>query len=424
VTTLRLTGSGKSGSREPAPIRVEATHGPGKGAQRVLERGTLIVGGDASADLRLDDPAVSRRHAQLELLYGAVHVRDLGSRNGTRYLGAKVQDARVPLGGSVVVGRTTLSLAPLDEGQPSASDRDELFGLVGRSAPMRRLFGLLERVGPTDATALILGESGTGKDHVARAVHALSRRSHGPFVVLDCAALAPGLVESELFGHARGAFSDAAKARAGALEQAHGGTLLLDEIGELPLALQPKLLRFLERRELKRLGENQVRKVDVRVLAATHRPLEQEVSAGRFRQDLYFRLAVALVVVPPLRQRADDIPLLAALFAQRLGGPEAKLPPATVATLQCEAWPGNVRELRNAVERALSLGSAKAPAAAGPGGAFNFHQAREQLLEQFEREFLESLLKRHVGNTSAAAREAGMARSHFYRLLEKHGLKA
>jgi DNA-binding NtrC family response regulator len=241
-------------------------------------------------------------------------------------------------------------------------------------------------------------------------------------VVLDCAAVAPGLIESELFGHARGAFTDASRARAGALEQAHGGTLLLDEIGELPLELQPRLLRFLERRELKRLGENQVRKVDVRVLAATHRPLEQEVQSGRFRQDLYFRLAVALVSLPALRQRPEDIPLLVELFAGRLGGEGAKLPAATVAALQCEAFPGNVRELRNAVERALSLGSPKPPPAQN-GGAFNFHQAREQLVEDFEREYLVKLLERHARNTSAAAREAGMARSHFYRLLEKHGLK-
>ncbi|MBX7102367.1 MAG: sigma 54-interacting transcriptional regulator [Myxococcaceae bacterium] len=420
--TQRVTGSSDHGRKAatPSPILVEATHGPGKGARATLTQGTLFVGSGEGCDLTLDDPAVSRRHAQLDLLPGAVHVRDLGSRNGTRYLGAKVADARVPLGGSIVLGKTTLSLSPAV--QAALSEREVLGGLHGRSPAMRRLFAELERLGPTSSTVLLEGESGTGKDLAARALHELSARADRPWVVFDCAAVAPSLIESELFGHARGAFTGAVRARPGVFEQAHGGTLFLDEVGELPMEVQPRLLRALERREVKRVGEGDVRKVDVRVVAATHRSLEAEVRTGRFRQDLFFRLAVAMVRLPPLRERPEDVPLLAGLFARRAAGDDVELGPATLAALQCEDFPGNVRELRNAVERALHLGATRSTpgqAAAPP----NFHQAREKLVDQFERDFVSSLLRRHHGNATAAAKAAGLARSHFYRLLDKHGLR-
>ena len=279
-------------------------------------------------------------------------------------------------------------------------------------------------MGPTEASVLVCGETGTGKDSVARALHQLSSRSVGPFVVFDCAAVSPNLVESELFGHIKGAFTGADKARAGAMEQAEGGTLFLDEIGELPLELQPKLLRMLSAKEVRRVGGEHSRPTSVRVLAATHRDLASEVSAGRFRSDLYFRLAVATVVVPSLGDRLEDIPLLAQHFARELSSVDVRLTPATIAALQCHVWKGNVRELRNAVARVIALGSPQAdapvqPAEEPPG---SYKEARDKLLFQFEHDFLAALLERSNGNISLAARSAKLSRSYFYKMLERHHL--
>ncbi len=419
--TAGLTENLSGPSERLEPVLVEAVDGPGKGAQRVLEVGTLTVGSDSSCDLVVADRSVSRRHATIELVPGAVKVRDLGSRNGTTYLGARIEQARVPLGGSVRIGRTTLRFSPLAPEVPP-SEREELCGLIGRSLPMRRLFTLVEKLARSDATVLVRGESGTGKDAVARAIHQLSDRASSPFVVFECAAVNPNLVESELFGHARGAFTGADRARAGAVEAATGGTLYLDEVGALPLELQPKLLRVLESREFRRVGENLPRKTSMRVVASTHKDLEAEVKAGHFRSDLYFRLAVTVVEVPPLRKRPEDIPLLAAHFARRLTGVDVPLNPATLAALQCDMWPGNVRELRNAVERVVTLGSLRGDAPEPEPPPASFKEMRERFLSQFERDYLVALIERNDGNVSAAAREAKLARSQFYRLLARHGL--
>jgi DNA-binding NtrC family response regulator len=403
-------------------IVVEATEGPGKGARGTLKAGTFFIGSDAGCDLVINDDAVSRRHCALELMSNEIVVKDLGSRNGTRYLGAKVTTARVPAGGSITIGKTTLQLRPqLEAGALPVSDREELHGLLARSLVMKQLFAQLERLGPADSTVLLTGETGVGKGAAARALHALSPRATRPLHVFDCAAAHRGTVESTLFGHAKGAFTGADRDRAGAVDAANSGTLFLDEVGELPIDLQPKLLRLLEAREYSPLGSNQVRRADVRVISATHRKLKDEVAAGRFRKDLYFRLAVAEVEIPPLRARPDDIALLARRFARELSGVEVALAASTVAAFQCMQWPGNVRELRNAVERVLALGTAEAPGQSVAEQP-SFIEARDNALERFERDYLQALLKQHDGQVTAAAKDAKLARSHFYRLLERHGL--
>ncbi len=403
------------------PLVIEATAGPGKGPRLEVRVGTITVGTDKACDLVVEDPTVSRRHLTVELRAGEVLIRDLNSRNGTRYLKAKVETAHVPLGGSVQIGRTTLSFRPLRAAQPT-SERTELHGLIGASESMRRVFSVLERLGPQASTVLVRGETGTGKTAVARALHALSPRAGKPFVTFDCASVQVNLVESALFGHVRGAFTGAEADQAGAVAEAQGGTLFLDEVGELPAALQPKLLRLLEAREYQPVGSSKTKAADIRVIAATHRDLMADASAGRFRLDLFYRLAVAEVEVPPLRMRLEDIPLLAAHFARTLSGMDVPLEPPTIAAFQCAEWKGNVRELRNAVERTLALGTPAERPFEEPPQPKSFIEARDKALDRFERDYLVALLKQHKGNASAAARAAKLARSHFYRLLSRHGL--
>jgi DNA-binding NtrC family response regulator len=279
----------------------------------------------------------------------------------------------------------------------------------------------------------LLGETGTGKEVLARAIHARSARAKMPFVVVDCGAVAPTLIESELFGHVRGAFTGAVSDRSGAFLEADGGTIFLDELGELPMELQPKLLRVLEAGTIRRVGEDKHRKVDVRVVAATHRDLEKEIDAGRFRRDLYYRLAVVLVTVPPLRDRLDDIPFLARHFVQQMGRGDFELPRALLARFAAYHWPGNVRELRNLVERALA-GADIDPLPQEPQAAralstgenltdLPFKEAKERLVDSFAKEYLAALLEKCGGNISEAARQAGIARNYVHRLVQKYGLR-
>ncbi len=402
------------------PVWVEVVTGSSAGVKRRLDRGTLFVGSGPEADLVLDDRAVSRRHVSFELLSGRVRVRDLGSRNGTTYLGARVAEAVVPLGASVVVGRSTLAIRAVTAHDVEPSTSATFGSLLGRSVVMRRVFAKLERLANTDATVLFVGENGTGKEAAARALHDASVRAGKPFVVFECAAASPELFESKLFGHVRGAFTGAERDQPGLIEAAHDGTLLLDEVGALPPELQPRLLRVLESREYLRVGDSVRRKTTTRFLASTQRDLGEAVRAGTYRQDLYYRLAVAEVRLPPLRERRDDIPMLVDHFASAFRGIAMNCSNATLETLQLEAWPGNVRELRNAVTRALALGEWKSAAASDVPSTFQ--DARQRVLDAFEREYVRALLERHEGNVSAAAREAGLARSAFYRLLGRHQL--
>jgi DNA-binding NtrC family response regulator len=407
------------------PVQLEVSEGPDLGKHFLLAAGTAVLGAAPECDLVLSDTAVSRTHARVELLGGAVRVVDLGSRNGTTYLGARLSDAIVPIGGAIRVGRTTVRV------RSSQRDADvpaftELHGLYGQSLAMRRLFGRLQRVAQTQSVVLLEGETGTGKDAAAQAIHRASPRADKPWGVVDCTTLAATLAESELFGHVKGAFTGADKHRLGAVETAASGTLFLDEIGDLPLALQPKLLRLLEAREFRRVGESTPVPSDVRVIAATHKPLQAQVEAGTFRRDLYFRLAVVVLQVPPLRERREDIPELARRFARSLTGVELELSPGILSMLEAHDWPGNVRELRNTVERVVNLGEHEAglgaAAATKPIAASGFHAQREELMAQFERDYVRSLLKAHGDNLVEAARVAGVSRSFLYKLLERHGL--
>ncbi|MCC6751770.1 MAG: sigma 54-dependent Fis family transcriptional regulator [Deltaproteobacteria bacterium] len=416
-------------------FRLVVTQGPDAGVARHSEGAAMVVGTHPSADVVLSDRTVSRFHCELRLENGQPVLTDLGSRNGTRLSGLRVFRAPPEDGAVIQVGRTELRFElAQDKVQVPASDRTSFGRLRGQSLAMRALFLRLERAAATDSTVLVEGETGTGKELTAEAIHLESARRHGPFVVLDCGALPPQLLASELMGHERGAFTGADAARQGALVAADGGTLFLDEIGELDRELQPHLLRALERREVKPVGATRYFPVDVRIVAATNRDLRAEVNAGRFRSDLYYRLAVIQVHLPPLRERTDDLPLLVEDILAQLGVTDLDAYPylrssAFLNRLSRAPWPGNVRELRNYVEQCLVLEGHAAPIAERPlpGDAARLDQplssAREAWVAEFERRYLEGQLRAHGGNASAAARAAGVDRSHFYRLLWRHGLK-
>ncbi len=419
---------------ERHPLRVSWSDSRGTQSRTITQR--AVIGSAANADIVIADPAVSKLHADVDPRDDGVWIRDLGSRNGTFVQGILVREGCVPEGGIVRIGSTSVSMTR----EPHTTDvelwPDDHFGdMVGGSAVMRELFATLARVAPTDSSVLVQGETGTGKELVARAIHEKSLRSAHPFVVVDCAALPETLLESELFGHTRGAFTGAVAAREGVIESAAGGTVFLDEIGEVPLAVQPKLLRVLEARTVRRVGESQHRPVDARFIAATHRNLRQMVNAGAFREDLYFRLSVLPVVVPPLRERLEDIPLLLRAI---LSGNDVEWPAATfVAELMHRPWLGNVRELRSFVDRAVVFGAKKAlsmspahddetPKNAGDPALVSIDRplkdAREAWMDHFERAYLEKLLERHQRNVPAAAQAAGVHRTYIYRLIMKHGL--
>ncbi len=392
------------------------------------------IGSDPSNDVVLDDPAVSRFHCEVRVDDRGVRVRDLGSKNGVNVDGTDVVEAWLRPGSLLRLGRAALRLQLTQESNwVPASDRTEFGALAGSSIAMRTTFTLLAKVAASDATVLIEGETGTGKDLAAESIHRESARRDKPFLVIDCGAIPAALLESELFGHERGSFTGAAARRVGVFEEAAGGTVFLDEIGELSADLQPKLLRVLERREVRRVGANTPVAIDVRVIAATNRDLRAEVNAGRFRADLYYRLAVVKVHIPPLRARPEDIPILAERILTSLAGEEAArrlATPELLAGLKRSAWPGNVRELRNHLERCLIFEEAFLPGEAGaaPGPApadpdLPYATARRHALDDFERRYLEALLARHKGKVAQAARAAGMDRVYLYKLLQRHRIK-
>ncbi|HUH02053.1 MAG TPA: sigma 54-interacting transcriptional regulator, partial [Kofleriaceae bacterium] len=324
-------------------FRIAVRSGPDSGSACISSGVELTVGTGAGNDLRLTDPSVSQHHCVFVVCHGGVEIRDLGSTNGTYVNGIRVTAAFVPTAANIALGQTTLRFESIDEPISEPLSRDDAFGpVVGHSSAMRRLFAILERAAPSDTTILLEGETGTGKGILAEAIHGASRRAGGPFVVVDCAAIPAGLMESELFGHERGAFTGAREERIGLFEQATGGTVFLDEIGELPLELQPKLLRVLERRTVRRVGSTTQIPVDVRIIAATNRDLRREVNQGNVRSDLWYRLNTVRLLLPPLRERREDVPLLVAHFYRLLLGDERACPPAAlVDEMTRRTWPGN-----------------------------------------------------------------------------------
>ncbi|MBK6517570.1 MAG: sigma 54-dependent Fis family transcriptional regulator [Polyangiaceae bacterium] len=412
---------------------VRVLDAPARPPRFVLKRGTCVVGSAEGADILVSEPTVSRAHVELALVPEGVSVRDLGSRNGTFYLGQRIEKMVLSLGGRVRVGAATVAVEADNDALVGleASGASSYRGLVGTSQPMRRLYAMLERLEGSLATVLVQGESGVGKELVARALHEGSRVAAGPFIPLNCGALPRETLTSELFGHKRGAFTGATDARRGAFESADGGTLFLDEIGELPLEVQPTLLRALELGEIRPLGDDHAKRVRVRLVAATNRDLEAEVAAGRFRQDLFFRLAVVRLKVPPLRERPEDIEALAACFAERLG--LSALPPAVLEALKGRAWAGNAREVFNAVQSYAALGFLPEATRAAAGSLDDHLRAlvdprapyadqKDALVERFTKVYLESLMAMAGGNQSEASRVSGLSRGYLGRVLAKYGL--
>jgi two-component system, NtrC family, response regulator GlrR len=411
-------------------LRLVVERGPDAGRELVTSDDAAVIGSHPSAALALTDPTVSRFHCELRPVERLVEIKDLGSRNGTRVDGVKILHAHLGHGARLAIGKTEVRVElRADEVALPLSPHDHFGTMVGRSTLMRRIFAVLERVAPTEATVLIEGETGTGKEVAAQSIHDSSPRREGPFVIVDCGAVPSDLLESELFGHEKGAFTGAVQGRAGAFEAAEGGTLFLDEIGELAIGLQPKLLRALESRQVKRVGANAHRTVDVRVVAATNRSLRAEVNARRFRSDLYYRLAVIEISLPPLRARPEDVPMLARhLVAKLTDEPPDLLTEAFEADLARHHWAGNVRELRNYLERCLALRELLPLGDAG--GALDpldtqqpLKVARERWNRVLERRYVEAVLGRAEGNVTLAARTAGVDRMYFYRLLWRHGLR-
>jgi transcriptional regulator with GAF, ATPase, and Fis domain len=410
----------------------------------------LTIGKASDNDLVLSDDTVSRHHCVLERRPSGIVVRDLGSTNHTRVGRTAVREATVEPGSTITVGNVELVLrSEPNRAQILPSESPNFGEAIGTSLAMRSIFGLLERIAPSDACVLLEGETGTGKDVLARAIHDRSTRKDHEFLVVDCGAISYNLIESELFGHERGAYTGAIASRQGAFELAGKGTVFLDEVGELPLDVQPKLLRVLESGEFRRVGGNKTMRTEARIVAATKRNLREEVERGKFREDLYFRLSVVPITVAPLRQRREDIPALVERFLEqaRRRVPDAAnvtLSRETLAALSAHDWPGNVRELRNVLDRAIYVaaaggerevrlvdvpvsptplgGGAQAPFPAFEPGK-SYREVRADFEADFERRYVSWLLDRHAGNISAAAREAKMDRKHLYDLARKHGLR-
>jgi transcriptional regulator with GAF, ATPase, and Fis domain len=408
-------------------LALRVIDGPDRGRSLDLDVGVYTVGKSAACAFVLTDPQVSRQHLEVCVDETDVVVRDLGSTNGSLHAGARFVELAIGRGAVIQIGGTLLQVMQREESATSLSDRDSFGALTGSSLGMRRLYSILERVAPTDATVLIEAETGTGKELCAEALHGASARAKRPFVVCDLSSMSRTLIESELFGHKRGAFTGATTDRRGAFEAAQGGTLFLDEVGELELSLQPRLLRALETGRVRRLGESDYREVDVRVVAATHRDLAEDVRAGAFRNDLYHRLAVVKVTIPPLRERKEDLPWLVA----RLLDDGQRVAPEVLGLFNEYDWPGNVRELKNVLERARTLTTgALDPAALGlqldrraaSSTIDPYHDAKQKLIDTWEQAYVARLLASTNGNVSEAARRCGLGRAYLHRLVRKYGL--
>ena len=447
--TRTITTEGRPPARRMRAYRLHVQDGGGSAQPREVSQPRYQVGSKPGNDLVLTDNTVSRMHVEIVADEVGYRLRDLESTNGTMVDGYRVHDLYLKPGSLIRIGNSTLRFEPLTtETDVPASSSDSFGPLVGRSVKMRELFAILEKAAPTPATVLVEGETGTGKELVAQAVHQASPRAGGPLVVLDCTAVPANLVESELFGHERGAFTGASERRVGRLEEADGGTLFIDELGELPLELQPKLLRVLETREVRKLGGRDNRGVDIRIVAATNRDLAREVNRGSFREDLYYRLAVVRVRLPALRERREDIPLLVEHFIRRSLRHDPQRAARTLQgireenwqRLMAHPWPGNVRQLRNVIDRTLALSGvdeidAIEPPSSAPhratedtgmpaGGLIDlerpFVEHKQEVINGFEEAYLTGQLDRHGGNFSRAAAAAGIDRMYFKRLLKKY----
>ena len=410
--------------------------GPDRGESvRIDGSRPVFFGSSPTCEMPLTDKTVSRKHLMAALEGEAVVLRDQGSTNGTFIHGSRFKEITIGYGAEIKLGRTIIKLLPEEEFVEPEPSRENCFGqLLGSDTKIRQLFKLLQDVAVTDATVLIEGETGTGKELIAEEIHNHSERRDGPFVVFDCGSVPRELIESALFGHLKGSFTGAISDRKGAFAEANGGTIFLDEIGEMALELQPSLLRVLDKRAVRKVGSNVYEDIDVRVVAATNRDLRAEVANKAFREDLYYRLAVIRVAVPALRERGSDIPLLVEHFVKQFASDKhLRVSPEDSARLQRHSWPGNVRELRNVVERACVLSDGEyintddafaddnAPTL-GIRTDLPFKEAKGQLVERFEREYIEDLMRRHKMNLSAAAREAQIDRKHLRELIRKYDL--
>jgi DNA-binding NtrC family response regulator len=444
-STLLVDRSGARVVWRAPDFGLEVIEGPDTGKHAAAVAGRLSVGTAEGVTLRLGDPTVSRFHAELVATDEGIALRDLGSTNGTLLAGAMVREVVLRRAAEIRFGKSKARLTPgATHSEIPTSQRTSFGELTGASPAMRHVYSLLERAAPTSAPVLVTGESGTGKELAARALHDASPRRDAPFEVLDCGGLPATLIESELFGHERGAFTGALAEREGAFERAHSGTLFLDELGELPLELQPKLLRALGEGEVRRLGGRQARTVDVRLVAATNRDLRREVNAGAFRADLYYRLAVIEVRMPPLRERLDDLALIVPPLLERIAadrGLELHVEPddALLEAIARHHWPGNVRELRNYLEQLLILRAMPAlpdgEARLAPAGGVSsdallaelvklpLRSAKARLVERFERSYVDRLLEETSGNVAEAARRAGVDRGTLFRTIRRHGIK-
>jgi DNA-binding NtrC family response regulator len=438
--------------------RVVVVNGPDRGTEREIEGTRLSIGTSSKNDLVINDRTVSRRHCEISVRNDRYFLRDLESTNGTEVNGTPVVEAFLSPGARIRIGDTEILFEPKKKWERVAELETDHFGaMYGQSKTMRDVFAMLGKVAATDLSCILVGETGSGKELAARGIHEQSSRRGRNFVVVDCGAVSKNLIESELFGHEKGSFTGADKQRVGAFELADGGTIFLDEIGELPIELQPKLLRALERREVKRLGAGRHVEVDVRVIAATHRDLPEMIKKSEFREDLYYRLAEVVVGLPPLRDRRDDIPVI----AQRIidehaaqGSPVKYIAPEALRELEARNWPGNVRELRNVLRRAIALadgdtihlsdlsllGAERLSSVPPPSFSLGaddadysgadvsedlpIKEARERWVAPMERAYLERLVRRCQGDLDRAANEAGIHRKSLERLLRQHGLKA
>jgi transcriptional regulator with GAF, ATPase, and Fis domain len=426
--------------------------------EHAFDKGEIRIGAMDDNDVVISDDTVSRYHCKILQEDNAYVILDLGSTNGTFINRVRVREGFLKPGCTVHLGQSEFKFtAGEEEVEIVPSRKDRCGDIIGKNQKLREIYAIIEKIAPTNTTVIIEGETGTGKEVVAQTIHRLSARAQGPMMVFDCGAVPENLIESELFGHEKGSFTGAIMTRQGLFEMAHGGTLFLDELGELPLDLQPKLLRALEQREIRRVGSNKPIKVDVRIIAATNRNLEDEVRAGRFRQDLFYRLSVVRVMLPPLRDRIDDLQVLIKHFladapynkksdgSQKVTGVSR----AAMDLLTAYKWPGNVRELVNTVERAVSFaegelieprdlpetvrGEEAAPSRrGGSSGPINvgsadvdatFKDAKERWVSTFERDYILTLLKKNKGNISHAAREADIDRKYFRKLMKKYGIE-